>query len=715
MFNRLATLVERRPRIIVVVAAAFAVVAGTFGGSVADSLKPFGFDDPASESVRARETLERATGANPDRPLIAVVSARSDVLARRARTKVERIASRIRREPLVAEVLTTYSTRDRAMISKDGKSTYVLATFKAAPDRDVNEAAKALKEAFAGDAQVTLGGGALASAQIGDTVESDLVHGEMLAFPILFLLSFWVFRGLVAAALPLLVGGLTIVTTFLGLRLIAGTTELSIFALNLVTGLGLGLSIDYSLFILSRYREEIARTGPGIDAMRRALNTAGRTVLFSGVTVAGALASLLVFPQRFLYSMGVGGSLVAIAGVIVALVVLPAVLALLGGRVNALSPERWQRAIEASARPASAGPWYRLSRFVMRRPAPIAAAAAALLIALGIPFLNVRFTQADATVLPKSASARQVHDILERRFPPHRTTPNHIVVDVNVPRARAAAARLERYARSLRGLAGAESVVAPRKVGTHVWRIDVIPDSAARTQRSQDLVRELRSRGAPYPIEVGGSAAALIDQKRSLADHLPYALAIVVLVTLLVLFLMTGSVVLPVKAVIMNVLTVSAAFGILVFVFQDGRLQRALDYTSQGALDMSQPILLAVIAFGLSTDYGVFLLTRIKEARDGGAGERESVALGLQRTGRIVTAAALLFCVAVSAFATSRLIFIKEVGIGTGLAVVIDATIVRAFLVPSLMALLGRWNWWAPGPLRRLHARLGLGEPTSSL
>jgi RND superfamily putative drug exporter len=380
------------------------------------------------------------------------------------------------------------------------------------------------------------------------------------------------------------------------------------------------------------------------------------------------------------------------------------VLALLGERVNSLSPRRLRRAAEGEARHDARGAWSRLSRFVMRRPARVAVLSATFLIALGLPFLGVRFTSVDATVLPKDSPARQVDTALSTEFPPGRTTP--IVVAAHTPAGPAAA----HLAQRLRAVPGVAAVAPPRAAGPALSRIDVYTPGSDLSERSQTVVRDIRSLQAPFEVGVTGRTAAFVDQKASLASHLPIALGLLAVTTFVVLFLFTGSIVLPLKALVMNALTISAAFGLLVFVFQHGRLQGLLGYTSQGALESSQPVVLFAVAFGLSTDYGVFLLSRIKEAHDAGVPSNEAVALGLERTGRIVTAAALLFCVAIGAFATSRIIFIKELGLGTALAVLIDATIVRALLVPSLMELLGRWNWWAPRPLRRLHARFGLGE-----
>jgi uncharacterized membrane protein YdfJ with MMPL/SSD domain len=700
MLDALARLTTRHPKR-VVAAALLAVVVAAFGSaSVADRLDPYAADDPSTESVRADALLERAgVGAGVD--VVALVATPAGAESPGGRARVAEVARDLRADPDVARVVT-FTDGGPALVARDGRSTYVAASFRSGADEV--DAGKRLIDRLGDEPGLKLGGYGIASPQVNEQTAEDLKRAELLVFPLLFLLSLLFFRSVVAALLPLLVGAMSIVLTMLGLRIGSELGSISVFALNVVTGLGLGLAIDYSLFIVSRYREELARVGPGPEAIRRTLATAGRTVLFSSLTVAAALGSLLLFPQRFLYSMGIGGMMVAALAGAVALLVLPAVLALLGTRVNALAPRRLQRAADADARPAQSGPWYRLSRAVMRRPGTIAAGSATLLIALGLPFLGVKFTAVDASVLPTSASARQVDDALKRDFDVRRTTPITLVAHTRPGPA------LDQYVHDVRAVDGVAAVSAPRRVADDLTVVDVVPAAGALSDRSQATLRELRGFDPPFGVLARGQTAALVDLKSSLADHLPGALAILIGATVLVLFLMTGSVVLPFKAILMNLLGLSAALGILVLVFQDGRLEGLLGYTSQGALEATQPVFLFAVAFGLSTDYGVFLLARIKEARDRGLPNDEAVAVGLERTGRIVTAAALLFCVAVGAFATSQIIFLKELGIGTALAVLIDATIIRALLVPSLMKLLGDRNWWAPRPLARLHAQIGLRE-----
>jgi uncharacterized membrane protein YdfJ with MMPL/SSD domain len=704
MFEALARLADGHARRVGLIAIAFFLLAGIVGGGVADKLDPYGADDPATESPQAAELLEesgyRSTGV--------VVLVEGEVASAATRERVLAIERELRRSEDVATVSGFYDTGSRAFVARGGDSTYLAVALRPTEDKEWQEAAQRIDEQLSARAGVLVGGPALAQEQVNEQVESDLQQAEMLAFPLLFLLSLLFFRSLVAALLPLMIGALAIVGTFLILSIAAELGSISIFALNLTTGLGLGLAIDYSLFIVSRYREEIAKDGPGLAAMRRTLATAGRTVLFSSLTVAAALFSLLIFPQRFLYSMGLGGGMVALLAAGVALTVLPAVLTMLGGRVNALSPRFLRRRAEADARPMRAGLWYRLSRFVMRRPVPVATLSAVALIAVGLPFLGIKFTAVDPEVLPESSSARQVFDRLQAEYPPNRDTPIQIAVRGGD------AAGAERLRAAVAEVPGVASVAAPRQLNGDVGFIEATSRTRYPEEASQRAVEEIRDLPEPAGADVlvTGATADFVDFQESLGRHLPTVFGIIVVSTLVILFLMTGSVVLPVKSLLMNVLNLSAVFGLLVLIFQDGRLEGLLDYTSQGALEQTMPILLFAVAFGLSTDYAVFLLSRIKEARDAGASDRESVAVGLERTGRIVTAAALLFAIAIGAFATSEIIFIKQNGIGTALAVLIDASIIRALLVPALMELLGKWNWWAPRPLRRLHERIGLGEAT---
>jgi uncharacterized membrane protein YdfJ with MMPL/SSD domain len=704
MLANLATFIHANRRRVLLVGVLAAAIAGAFGLGVVKHMSPYGADDPATQSVQAANRFEAAAGRKIDPGIVAIVSA-GDVRGPAVHQRVEQVAGQLRAEGDVASAVSFYDTHDPAMVSRDRRSTYLVAYFKPRSDGQLQDAAKRIEGRFAGQRDVRLGGEQIAGAQANTQVGEDLARAELLAFPLIFLLSLLFFRSLVAALLPPLLGGLAILVTFFALRIVSGFTDLSVFALNLVTGLGLGLAIDYSLFMVSRYREESAVLGFGVGALRRTLETSGRTILFSSLTVAAAIASLAIFPQRFLYSMGIAGAVVALIAAALALSVLPALLAVLGPRLNALAPKRLQRAQARDARAEAAGFWYRLSQFVMRRPGRIAALSAGALIALGIPFASIRFLPVNASVLPASASAHQVDQRLRNQFPPGRTSPLEVVVG-----APAGSPQLSAFAHRIRALPGVSALAPAQQAGRELSLLDVAPSAPTYSAAAKRLVQAVRALRAPFYVGVAGQTAAFIDLEHSLGTHLPLVLMAVIAATLIVLFMMTGSLVLPLKAVLMNALGLSAVFGILVLIFQHGNLQGLLSYKSTGALDATQPILLFVIGFGLATDYGVFLLSRIKEAHDAGMPNSQAVAAGLERTGRIVTAAALLFAVAIGAFATSKLVFIKELGLGTALAVLIDASVIRALLVPSLMELLGEWNWWAPAPLRRLHARIGRRE-----
>ena len=718
IFERLGRLINRAPWVIVGVAIAFAAIGGVFGGPVAKSLQVGGFQDPGSESTIAVARLQSASGLRADGGLVALIKTPDGAGSPAGMAEATKVAGVIAADPDIAQVVkycsglvVTYcQALDPTLVARDGSSTIVVGFWKPISDQEAVNGATRLADALKSDPNVKLGGFAAINHQLNILITGDLARAELLAFPILFLLSLWVFRGVIAALLPPLVGGIVILGSFLILRGVAEVHSVSIFALNLATGMGLGLAIDASLFMVSRYREEMANGLAPDAAIRMTVRTAGRTVFFSALTVAAAAASLTVFKINFLWSMGVAGVIVALIAGTMALTVLPAVLRLLGPRVNMLAPKRWQQTAMSAA--GTSGFWYRFSHFVMRRAVVLAVLSAALLIALGLPFAGIKFNSVDETDLPASSDARIVHDTLVRDY----GAPTGATLTIVAEAPTAATGRdVQGFADSLKSLNGVTAITAPVRVGTNTWKFDVHTTLGTFDPAAQQLVRDVRAKPAPFTVLVSGQAAAFVDLQQSLASRLPLAIALVAVATILILFFMTGSVILPIKAVLMNLLTLSAAFGVLVLIFQDGRFENLLQYKSQGALESTQPVLLFAIVFGLSTDYGVYLLTRIKEAHDAGLPNSEAVATGLQRTGRIITAAALLFCVAIGAFATSQIIFIKELGIGIAAGVLVDATVVRAFLVPSLMALLGNWNWWAPRPLQWLYHRAGLSEGATAL
>jgi uncharacterized membrane protein YdfJ with MMPL/SSD domain len=723
---RLVVLAEAHSRRVLLVSGLVFLLAAAFGGPVVSILKSENsdFQDPASQNQQVLKAIERATHQTATFGLVALVpsrgDARTDPLARRESAHVLALLAS---QPGFQRAIDYWGAGGRVglnthlpeLVSRDGHETLVLAAFA---NRDYSTHAVEHIRAQVAGSGVRLGGNDVAFNEINKTTSSDLQRAEMFAFPILLLLSFWVFRGLIAAALPLLVGGFAIVLTFLLLRLIDQFAGLSVFAVNLVTGMGLGLGIDYSLFVLARYREELAGGADTHAALLRTLQTAGRTVLYSSLTVAGALASMLVFPLRFLYSMGVGGALVALSAGAVSLIVLPAVLVALGPRIDALAPSRLQRSAARTAQASEQGGWYRLARGVMRRPGLVALVTAAVLLLAALPALRIAFAPADAHVLPATSEARKVAQTLTNDFPVDASQTVTIVArspgpPSSRPGAAASAvtapvAAIVARARQIAGTQASEG--PPRYIGGGVWEIELQPRGVSGAPANQRLVKHLRTIGPAPALLVGGATAWFVDQKTAIAAHLPLALAILAVVTAGFLFLMTGSAILPLIALAMNLLTVAVAAGLLVLIFQDGNLDGLFGFTPIGGLEESNLVLLFILAFAMSTDYGVFLFGRIKEAHDSGRATRDAVAYGLERTGRLVTAAALLFCVALGAFSTSHILFVKQLGVGVPLAVAIDATIVRALLVPALMGRLGEATWWAPRPLRRLHTRIGLGE-----
>jgi uncharacterized membrane protein YdfJ with MMPL/SSD domain len=769
MIDRLTALASGHTKRVLIASGLVFLLAAALGGPVVGILKSESsdFQDPHAANQQVLREIEHATGQSAYYGVAALVPASRDVRSDpAAAAPAARVAALLAAQPGFQRALYYGQPGPAAhlptLVSRSGRLTLVLAAF-ATRERSAQAVAHVRPQLAAlGPAGrgVLLGGNDAAFQELNERTSSDLRTAEMFAFPLLLALSFWVFRGLIAAALPLLVGGFAIVLTFLLLRLVDQFLGLSIFAVNLVTGMGLGLGIDYSLFVLSRYREELALGRDPRAAVTRTLQTAGRTVLYSSLTVAGALASMLVFPLRFLYSMGIGGALVALSAGAVSLIVLPAVLLALGPRIDALSPAWLQRSSARAARSETQGFWARLARGVLRRPGVVALSTGAALLLVALPSLHLAFTPADAHVLPTSAAPRQVAETITRDFAVDGSQAVTIVAHAAPPSAPAAGpARGSRGIRSsgtpasgrladASGTVSAKSATAaaaatpaivttlaaraqqtagpqanatpPRYLGRGLWELELLPRGVDGSTANQQLVHRLRAlAGLPAfasarPL-VGGATAWFVDQKAAIAAHTPLALAILAVVTGGVLFLMTGSLVLPLLALLMNLLTVAVGAGLLVLVFQDGHLSSLLGFTPIGGLEESNLVLLFIVAFALSTDYGVFLFARIKESHDDGLATRAAVAHGLERTGRLITAAALLFCVAIGAFITSHVFFVKQLGFGAALAVAIDATIVRALLVPALIGLVGERTWWAPRPLRRLHARVGLREGAAAV
>jgi RND superfamily putative drug exporter len=695
MLNFLANRTTAHPKRILLATAVLVVFAAAVGGPVFGLLQTEGgFTNANSDSARAVVQVEQATGLAASPEVVALLEPESPVRTAAGRAEVAALANELGAIPGVASVVSAADGRAAAsrLVSADGNTTYLAATVAA--DADSDAVLKALDEQFGGREEVTLGGLLLANEQLGEQVSKDLTRAETLAFPLLILLSFIFFRGFRAALMPLIVGMTTILVTFLVLRGINAINELSIFSVNLVIGLGLGLAIDYTLFLLTRYREELERSGPGVQAVRDTMATAGRTVAFSAATVALALATLTFFPLNFLQSMGYGGAAVAVVAAFASLTIAPAFFAL------------WNVKLKARERRGAHDRWYRVANLVMKRPGTIAVITAVLMIALTIPSLRAIWTPIDIGSVPQGLSSRTVGDALAADFPGQDSSPVLLVAGGG-PGERE---QVEQLAARVAGTEGIESVRPPEYLGSSTWRVEAIAEGEVAGEAALSAVETIRSAPGPLPVLVGGEAASFIDQQEGIGERIPLAIFLLAGLTFVVLWLMTGSVILPLKALVMNALTVGATLGLLTLIFQDGRLEGWLDYTSEGGIEPTDFLVTATLVFALSTDYGVFLLGRIKEAYDAGMDNREAVATGLARTGAVVTAAAVLLAVAIGAFVTSEVLFIKQIGVGVAIGVLIDALVVRALLVPSLMALLGSWNWWSPKVLRRLHARIGLSE-----
>ena len=705
--------------------ALFLLVSVVLGTGAFGVLKTAGFDDPSSESVRAEALLEEHfDGGEPNVVLVLSAEGRSvDDPALAADGAA--LATRLEGVEGVEQVLSYWSLGNAPTLRGSSGETALVLALLVGDEEYVEEQLAVVDEQFTGvqgGFTVYLGGSEAVFADIGHTIEGDLLRAELIAIPLTLILLLFVFRSLVAALLPLFVGVIAIFGTLLSLFLIGSATDVSIYAVNLTTALGLGLAIDYSLFIVSRFREELHAGRTVEESVVRTVQTAGKTVLISALTVAVSLSALLVFPLYFLRSFAYAGVAVVLLALVGSIVSLPALLAVLGPRVDAIRVGR-----RRAARAEHDGAWHRIATLVMRRPIPIAATVVVFLVLLGAPFLRANFGVPDDRVLPTSAGSRQAAEILRAEFSGNAAESFGVVADGvggdrldDIAQAAAALSALDgvdrvdsaagTFVRGQFAASGPNDAAFLATDGATISWMSVVPDFPVVSPEGERLVKDIRNLALPFEVGVEGQAAGLVDSKSAIGGALPWAIAIIVIATFVLLFMMAGSLLVPVKALILNLLSLTATFGAMVWIFQDGNLSELLGFTATGTLDISMPILMFCIAFGLSMDYEVFLLSRIKEEYDRVGDNDAAVALGLERTGSIITAAALLLSITFFAFGTSGVSFIKMFGIGLGLAVLMDATVVRAFLVPAFMRLAGDANWWAPAPLRRFHDRYGLKE-----
>ncbi len=707
--TRIADLTWRRPKLVLLAVGAFALLAVAVGHDVERHLKAAGFTDPASESERATDVLRESLGYDPNPAIVLVVRApgggplnTDDPSVRR---QVDRLSQQVNEVRYVGRVLNPLR-QPRAgaeLIAKDGESLAIAAYLTTNDIEDAGGVAAEEVKALADTSPLDVAEGGFAQGfnETNDQTRKDLTKAELIAFPVLALFLLFVFRGVVAAGIPLLIGGVSIVGTLLVLRIMSGFVDTSVFALNIATGLSLGLAVDYALLMVSRYREELGRDGPSRESHRRTVLTAGRTAAFSGLTVAAAMAALIFMPQRFLYSMAVAGASVAVLSSVIAILVVPSLLALLGRRIDALSIRRGPAVSDAS------DGWYRLARGVMRRPLAVAMGSGALLLAAAAPLLWTTLTGPSAEAVPPGQPSYDAYRYLEAHYPRDVTEAVTVTVD-----GRATNAQLAAYRGRIEGSGDVVRGTPFIRASEDVAYANFALAKPALSSASQDTVHEIRGLDPPGAanVLVSGNAARFIDQKQSLLEHAPLVVAIIALTTVVVLFLLTGSVLLPLKTLLMNSLTLGATLGILVLAFQAGWLDAPLDYTGPAAIEVTSLVFLFAIIFGLATDYAVLVMARIKERHDLGDTNEEAVAVGIGRTGRVITAAAVAIALVFLAFGVSSVFFVKQIAIGMAFGVMIDATIVRALLVPSLMRLFGEWNWWAPKPLRRLYLRFGLSE-----
>ena len=706
MMERWGAFVARRALAVLLAGIALVVAAGVYGFGVFDSLSQGGFDDPDTESAREL-ALERDTFGNRSADVVAIYSSEELTADEPAfRTEVEDVLAGIP-AGTTTSVLSWYDTQSADMLSEDQHAVAVHISLEGDSQDALLDNWETIEPTLeAEDLETDVAGAFAVYGDVNEITSEDLERAEMISLPIVILLALLIFGSAVAAAMPALIGAVAVVGSLAVVRLLTNVTDVSIFSINVITLLGMGLAIDYALFMISRFREELARLpeddpDAAATALRTTMVTAGRTVLFSGLTVAAAMSSLLVFPQAFLKSMGYGGISAVVIAMLAALTILPATLRLLGHRIDA-GRMPWRR-----HRPVSVGDdhgwWARLAHAVMKKPIAVIVVVTAVLLAIASPFLNATWGSVDYRVLPQDAPAHVAADKLNAEFGPERSSASLLLRGASEQDVAAYTQEIE----SVDGIVAVQPVAAEGESTL----LRAFWDGNSQTQESQDIVRDLREvEPAQGDALVGGMTADTVDLVASVADHLPWMGLIVLVVMLVLLFLAFGSVVLPFKAVVMNIVSITASFGVVTWIFQDGNLADLLGFEPLGYLDATNPILMLAILFGLSMDYEVFLLSRIREEWDRTHDNDRAIAMGVQKTGRIITSAALLLAVVIGAFGLSGIVFMKMIGIGMLVALLIDATVVRALLVPATMKLLGQWNWWAPGPLRRWWERHGWRE-----
>ena len=746
MLLHLGRLAGRRPLLVILMAALLVALSAVYSLDVMQrlTLSP-GWEVPDSGSTESVNVLRKHLGRD-DTPVILLfrpgAEVPADVNNPAYRDAVEQVVALISRNPDVRSVTSYAMTGDARLRSENGQLSYAIVQLDRSNDEGVTAFLRLREQARSDRLEVMLGGELATYVDIREQLERDIWRAEVVSFIALAFLLVWVFGSVTAAMLPLVVGGTTILLSVTLLKLCTVFVDISVYAANVVSMLGLGLAIDYGLFIVSRFREELERTGGNErESLDATLATAGRTVIYSGLTVAASLFCLLMLPQRFFQNMGLAGGISVASAMLASILILPALLALLGRRVNSLAlPVLAKRIV----RPEESGGWYRFSQFVMRHAGLILVGAMALLLLMGQPVRHMEIGPADSRSLPVTAQSRQVQEILDHQFPHAGLSPLVLAVHTRgAAHEPAALAGLDALTKTIRGLPGVTQVkglvstdpalaladyemlyqypeqfpLATQTLANYAkgeyTQVIVDYSMPSNSAEARELVQRIRALSLPAGLasmQVGGFPAFHLDYLDSLATWVPWVILAIVCVIFVLLFLMLGSLLIPVKAVLTNLLSLSATFGALVWIFQDGNLAWLFDFTPQGSMDGTILVLIFAAAFGLSIDYEVFLLSRVKEMCQATGDNMRSVATGVQKSGPIITSAALLIGIVLGAFATGEVVFMKAMGLGLLLSVIVDATLVRMLLVPASLRLLGKLNWWAPKPLLMLYQRFHLDE-----
>ena len=694
MFEKLGSLIVTRKKFIFTLFIALILAAGAIGSSVFGKLDSGGYSDPKSDSAKVFEYLTDEFKVK-DPAVVLVVETKNGIISPEASASATRLESQIKLEPGVESTLSFWSSGGAPSLkSSDGNSAFLFIYSKSIEWDEVQNLGKRMQEKYEGNYETlrvyASGTGVFAHA-INTKIADDLKISEAISIPLTFIFLVFVFGSLVASAMPLLVGASAILGSLLIMYLLTLFTGVSVFALNLITGLGLGLGIDYSLLIVNRFREELHAGKSVEDAVRKTVSTAGKTVFYSGLTIVITLASLMLFPLMFLKSFGYAGVTVVIMAVLGSLVALPALLAILGTRINKAVVRK------GAIAPKEDGRWAQTARFVMHRPVAVVTLSLILLTVLAAPIKDIVFTQVDSRVLPASNPAAAASQIISERFPGQEGNPIEIVV----PNGAQITNQIDQFTSEVAKVDGIVRIGQLQSYGNDV-RVTAIHEMSPRTPDAERLINEIRDLQSPTGTLIGGVAADYADTQNGIARTMPWALLWIVIGVLLLLFVFTGSIILPIKAVILNILSLAATLGAITWIFVHGNLQWLVgEFTVTNAVDTGSIILVAVVAFGLSMDYELFLLSRIKEEHDAGKSNVESVAIGLQRSARIITAAAGLLAIVFASFMLSGVTSIKMLGFGVAFAIILDATLVRALLVPALMRLFGERNWWAPKSMKK--------------